>query len=390
MKIVFLINSLRGGGAERVVSTLASHLARENTCEVLIITLEKAPIAYALPASVQVRSLRSGVLCVGPGKLLFLPVLAAELGHLLKKARADAVISFLVRSNFVHVLSSWLGNRVPLVLSECCVTDSFYSTQGLPGVVMQRLVRGLYNEAQSIIAVSEAVRDGLIRMGVDGRKVQTIGNPVPLEEIAENARATPSMRSPGGKVRLVTVGSLTEVKDQETLIAAIPKIKEKFDVHLTIVGEGPLREHLERVAARLGASDDVTFAGWVKNPFAVVARSDLFVLSSRTEGFGNVLVEAMACGTPVISTDCPGSPRQLLDHGRHGVLTPVGDSSAIAEAVVALMTDPVRYRRFREGGYGIAARFDVAGVAQQYLNVVQPRSIAPSRGPAVDHRTPVS
>jgi glycosyltransferase involved in cell wall biosynthesis len=143
-----------------------------------------------------------------------------------------------------------------------------------------------------------------------------------------------------GGPRLITVGTLKPVKDQATLLRALVRIRQTHDARLLILGEGSERPKLEALVAELGLTDVVKMPGFRPDPHGYVAHADVFMLSSLNEGFGNVLVEAMACGTPVVSTDCPTGPGEILDSGRYGRLTPVGDADALAAAVLETLAAP--------------------------------------------------
>lgn len=136
-----------------------------------------------------------------------------------------------------------------------------------------------------------------------------------------------------------------------------------------ILGEGAERQRLQALAGSLGVACDVALPGFEPNPFAWMARSGVFALSSLFEGFGNVLCEALACGCPVVSTDCPGGPREILDHGRHGWLVPVGDDRALARALLRALETPPERRQLRAR----AAQFTIERAVERYLDVLLPR-----------------
>lgn len=371
MNIVLIINNMEGGGAEHVVSNLSNYFTDQFGHKITIITIHKPNVVYELPRSVRVLQLKTGVLCQGVGKILFLPLLAFELSCILKKIKPDSVMSFLVRSNFVHILSKFFGNKSKVFISERATTDNVYFSRNLSSFVMKTLVKMLYRRAESIVAISEGVKNSLTSLGISSDRIHVIYNPVALDRIKKLAGDPPEVLRPANKYHLLNIGRLTEQKDQKALIAAIPLIKKRFDVHLTILGDGHLRHSLKQQAIELGIEDDVAFPGWIANPFAVIKDSDIFILSSIFEGFGNVVVEAMACGIPIISTDCPSGPAEILSDGKYGVLTEPGNSEHIANAVIKLFYDRDHYENLKLIGQVRANDFDISKISKQYIKVLE-------------------
>lgn len=372
MKIVFIINSLEGGGAERVISTLTSYFVNEKKHHVSIITLHKANCFYNMPPSVKIVNLKSGFLCVGPGKILLLPLLAMELSLRLKSLRPDAVISLLVRSNLAHLMTRWFGNRSKIVISERCNTEAVYPDTSLGNKVMKTLIKLLYPKADRIISISEGVKQSLVQLGVPAKHNFAIHNPQNLEAILKKSRKSLKNKTNKDAFTVITIGRLVDQKDHKTLLKAHKIIREALNVQLVIMGEGPLETSLKEYAAELEIADSVSWIGWQDNPFESMAKADLFVLSSKYEGFGNVIIEAMACGLPVVSTDCPSGPGEILMNGEYGALVPVGDSEGIARAVIKLLQDRALYNALQEKGFKRADDFDVKAIAQKYLDVLCP------------------
>ncbi|WP_366554943.1 glycosyltransferase [Aquibaculum sediminis] len=236
-----------------------------------------------------------------------------------------------------------------------------------------KVLRPFYEECDALIAVSEGIRQEILdATDMDGAKVHTIHNPVVDETILEQAAAPvphPWLEDPAVPV-IVTVGKINPQKDHKTLLRAFSLVLEQRDARLIVVGgtrdnEASLtyRKEVEEEAQFLGLSDKVHFAGHKNNPFAYVRPASLFVLSSLWEGFGNVLVEAMACGCQVVSTDCVSGPREILDGGRYGALVPVGEPARMAEAILAALQE----RRAPEELTDRASAFSVEGVAERNL-----------------------
>lgn len=242
-----------------------------------------------------------------------------------------------------------------------------------------RRLRAVYPKADVLVGVSEGVCAGLREiLGTDAPPIRCIYSAMDLAGIEAQAREEPShpwfahragMRGgamPGESEDrlLVSVGRLSRIKNQDTILHALALLPEEF--RFVIFGEGKQRGQLERSVRRLGLGGRVDLPGHCANPFAHVARADLFVLSSRFEGFGNALVEAMSIGTPVVSTDCPSGPREILDGGRYGRLVPVGNHRALAEAIRAAVEEPPP----REMLKAAVARLEIDRAIEYYLDAL--------------------
>jgi len=231
-----------------------------------------------------------------------------------------------------------------------------------------RELRRAYPQVDAIVCVSNGVAADLGRLvPAVPPKVRVVYNPVALSERDAAAPLHPWLTDRAGPV-IVAAGRLTAQKDFATLIRAFAGLQVGPPVRLLILGEGPERDGLLRLSRQLGVADRVALPGFVTNPRAHMAAAALFVLSSAWEGFGNVLVEAMAAGTPVIATDCPSGPREILEDGRFGLLTPVGDAAGLSAAMVEALAAPHDVERLRAR----AAAFAPAAVAGRYLELLLP------------------
>jgi glycosyltransferase involved in cell wall biosynthesis len=220
-------------------------------------------------------------------------------------------------------------------------------------------MRRTYAQAEAIVAVSNGVADDLARLtGLPRERVRTVYNPVVGPELARLAAEPvdhPWFRPGQSSPVVLGAGRLSGQKDFPTLVRAFARLRATMPARLVILGSASTPEltakragELRALAAEKGLVEEVDLPGFVPNPYAYMARSALFVLSSAFEGFGNVLVEAMATGCPVVSTDCPSGPAEILDGGRHGPLVPVGDDAALAAAMartLAAPPDPAALRR---------------------------------------------
>jgi glycosyltransferase involved in cell wall biosynthesis len=337
VKLYFLINSLAGGGAEKVAIRLSEHLSVS-----AFILLERdvkyktdKPIFFLSNHSTKTSPII---------KTLSIITYAYKLSKFLEKT--SLVVSFLERANFVNIISKLFKKHRAIISVRMDQQTGHVGLRKLNKL----LVRLLYPKADLIIAVSHGVKQSLINLGIEEEKIKVIYNPYPIDEIRELAK------EPLGSYEeifkhpvLITAGRLTKQKGQWYLIRVFKALKEKHkDLKLVILGEGELKDYLLKLSEELGLktyvwdkdelseSFDVYFLGFQKNPFKFIARSKLFVFPSLWEGFPNALVEAMACGVCVVSSDCRSGPREILapttdfnyqtqkpEFAEYGVLMPV-------------------------------------------------------------------
>jgi glycosyltransferase involved in cell wall biosynthesis len=233
-----------------------------------------------------------------------------------------------------------------------------------------RQLRRNYPNAEQVICVSRGVANDLVRhVPAVSDKLRVIHNPVALDACERDAPLHPWLSQQLHPV-ILGAGRLSPQKDFATLLRAFARLEARL--HLIIIGDGPERNRLLRLAHELGIAHRVALPGFVSNPRAYMASAALFVLSSRWEGFGNVLVEAMAEGTPVVATDCESGPRDILMDGLLGPLAPVGDHETLALAMRAALSAPTDSSRLRDR----AADFSPARIAERYL-----QELLPQRGP---------
>lgn len=362
-KISIFLPSLVGGGAERVMVTLANAFSARGFNVDLV--LAKATGAYLRDVAPSVR-----VVDLQAGRVLKALV---PLALYMRRERPMAMLSAMAHANVVALLACKLA-QVPLrlVVSERTTISAAYSVaKGLVERINFALVPMLYRAADGICTVSQAASDDLAAFcGLPLQRVETIYNPFDLVRITDKA-AEPldhSWFAAGQLPVLLAIGRLTEAKDYPTLIRAFAKLRQQRKARLVILGEGELRPALQALLASLSLGEDaVQMPGFVPNPYAWLARCRLFVLSSRWEGLPGVLIEAMACGVPVVSTNCLSGPDEILEGGRWGRMVPVGDVDALARAMAAMLDMPSSERpdvRLR------AADFEQDRAVDAYLRIL--------------------
>lgn len=268
---------------------------------------------------------------------------APRLARLIRQTGADAVVSNNTGPNMAACLARLLGAGARTVIVE----HNTFSVHEGAKPFKRAAARLLYPRADIAVCVSRGVALdlGSLFPALEPR-IRVVHNPVltPPDELAAMAAMEPPhpwLADRSGPV-VLNVGEVYPRKGQETLIRALPLLRRAVPARLVIAGTAvePETSRLRALASELGVADSVAFAGYVDNPFAAMSRADAFALSSREEGFGLVLVEAMACGCPVVSTDCPHGPSEIIEHGRSGLLVPVGDHEAMASALARVLAEP--------------------------------------------------
>jgi glycosyltransferase involved in cell wall biosynthesis len=345
------------GGADRVTLTLLKGLAGSFTVTLVLVRRAGEWLADVPPES-EVVSLDAGRL-----RAATLPLAAY-----LRRAAPDVILSLDSGGNVPAVLAHRLAGRPGrLVLSE---RNILFNGGRTPRRLLEVVVkRALYRFADRVLAVSGGVRSDLLRyLRLPPQRVRVVFNPVVDESIA--AQAAAPIDHPwfaGGPPVIMTAGRLVPQKDHLTLLGAFAALRREMPGRLFILGVGPMRGRLEAEAGRLGVAADVAFSGFDKNPFRYMARAAVFALSSRNEGLPGVLIQAMACGTAVVATDCHAGPAEIVDApGVNGLLVPVGDSAALAGALHRLLVDDQARRAMGEAGRRVVGRFDVATVTARY------------------------
>lgn len=373
-RIAILVSSWPRGAIQRLMLNLAAEFAAAGHAIDLLAPRGHAP-AEGLPNGVRLLPLAPRLATL-PGvrrhKRWFVPLALPALMRYLKRERPAALLSGGEWPNVSALAARRLaGGTTRVVVSEHIHVGA--STAGAAERKRRRLLphlmARLYPRADGIVAVSEGVREDLLaRFPLAPARVHTIYNPVitPALLAAREAPLDDPWFAPGAPPVLLNVAALRVQKDQATLLRAFAALRAKRPARLLILGEGNQRQALEALAGELGISADLRLPGYLPNPLAYMRRAAVFVLSSRYEGFGNVLAEALVCSCPVVSTDCPSGPAEILDHGRHGLLTPVGDVAALTRALTTALDAPVDRAALERRGLAYTA--DAA--AGPYLRVL--------------------
>jgi N-acetylgalactosamine-N,N'-diacetylbacillosaminyl-diphospho-undecaprenol 4-alpha-N-acetylgalactosaminyltransferase len=385
MKTAILINSFGGGGAERAASVLLQHLSTAGIAAELF-CLESDRFFSPPAGTVPVQLGRTNSRTPGLLKLLMLPVLALRLKRTVRSRGIDVVQSHLFRSSYVNGLARLLGSRhrVQIVNGG---QASLYRRKGLLGRVNLFLMRRLFDTAEVVVAKSSGMKRDFQSTVRPRSPVTVIHNPYDLEGIRRLA-AEP-VEEPafcGGAQVVLSVGRLIMIKRQRDLLQALAVLAPDFPaLRLAFLGEGPEQAGLEQLAVDLKVRERCFFLGLVRNPFKYMRRASCLASASESEGFPNVVVEALACGCPVVSSDCQSGPREILaprtdplrrlesglEVAEAGILFAVGDSQALAAGVRLVIEDEALRQRLRRAGDERCQAFGMQKIGDQYVRLLE-------------------
>jgi glycosyltransferase involved in cell wall biosynthesis len=334
--IAFFLPSLRAGGAQRVIVNLVQGIAERGFPVDVVLATGEGVFLGQLPATVRVVDLRAGRLLRSLGPLT----------RYIRREQPRVLVSSMSHANLIAIWAARLARRAtPVVVTEhSTMSQSIAEQHPLARSIRASLLRTFYPLAASVVAVSQDAADDLARTsGLPRDRVRVVYNPVITRPIMAMARQAPDHPwfAPGQPPVVLGVGRFTAAKDFPTLIRAFAEVRRRRAGRLIILGEGEQRPALEALVSKLGLVEDVELPGFRQNALAYMAGSAVFVLSSAWEGLPTVLIEALAAGTRVVSTDCHSGPREILKGGRLGTLVPVGDATALAGAIINALDRPV-------------------------------------------------
>ncbi len=365
-RLAIFLPALYGGGAERTMLNLAQGIAGRGYSVDLVLAQAEGPYLAQVPESVRLVDLGKGRIVNRSRTLTRLPSLV----RYLRDEQPDAMLSALSRANIVALLArrvAGVPKRV-VVNQQNTVSKAAPNAPSRLGRLVPRLARYFYRWADNVIGVSQGVVDDLVQsVGVPQHLLKVIFNPGITPELRKKAQAPLDHPwfQPGEPPVIIAVGRLTLQKDFPTLLKAFARLRQSRHVRLLILGEGAESQTLEALAVQLGVEQDVGLPGFVENPYPYMVRASVFVLSSLWEGLPTVLVEALYCGPPIVATDCPSGPREILANGEFGRLVPVGKPIALSEAIAAALDSKVA-RPSDESWQP----YDLETVVDQYIDIL--------------------
>ncbi|WP_419678389.1 glycosyltransferase [Aliarcobacter lanthieri] len=371
-KLVILINSLESGGAERVVSNLLNNLVNTYDCYLILIHDYKF---YDIDSRVKIITLNESKELSGIIKLLRLPILSYKLSKIIKEYEFDKIISFLTRSNYINVLSN-IFIKHKTIINERAMPSLQYE-YGIDGKVNRFLIKSLYPKADLCLSNSYG---NMMDLNNNFKVINLdyIHNPFNIEMIEKMSKEEIEIKKK--RFTFVTVGRLDKGKNHKLIIDAIRDI----DADLWIIGDGNLKEELQKYIKELSLNDKVYLLGKKENPFAYISKADCFVFASNHEGFPNVLVEALACGLTVITTDCKSGPREILatksdinfqlenniELAEYGILTPIESVYNLQEAINLTINDEHLRNKYQDKAKQRANDFRIEEIIKQYEKII--------------------
>jgi glycosyltransferase involved in cell wall biosynthesis len=360
-RVLFLVPSLIAGGAQRVFSVLLRHLDRDRFEPHLALVQATGPYMADLPSDVVVHNLNISRVRYSLPSVI----------KVIRKVRPDTVLCTLGHMNLTSVLAQpFMPKGTRLILREAAIATSFLEEETSRPQLWKWFYRRFYRKADMIVCLSDSMVDDFVnQFGLPRQKLVRIYNPVDLERVRAMAdEGGNPFTGPGPQ--LVAASRLCRQKGFDVLLDAMPAVLARLpQAHLTILGDGPLELSLKEQAAKLALGEAVSFLGFQYNPFPYLKHAGLFLLPSRYEGLPNIVLEALALGTRVIASDCPGGLREIQARHDRLTLVPPEDPYALADAVISLCNHARDTRRTPEPSVEALRDFDLQQVVEEYSKI---------------------
>ena len=353
------------GGDGRGISYLLKYIDIQRFEPILVVFQDQ--LDYDVPDHIK-------IICLHKKSFLDLPKLIWKLARLYEKERPDTVVSYLNYANLIAVLARKLSPVKPRLVLSVHNQDSISIKYEFLGQLKMWAIPHLYSEADVVICVSEGVREDLVnQFKIPRRMTKVVYNPVDMEYVSRLAseEVEHPYFTPKEIPVIAAIGRLNVQKNFPSLLSAFAEVTAMLPCRLIIIGEGEERKSLEKMASSLRIERHVDFVGFQRNPFKYLARSDIFVLSSLYEGFANVIMEAMTCGIPVVSTRCPSGPDEIITTGVNGLLVPLSDEPALANAILHLLKDKDYATSIAIEGRKRVRRFAATRIIKEYETLFQ-------------------
>jgi len=357
IKVLFVLPSLRGGGAERVILTLLKGLDVSKFQSELVLLEKTGNYVEDLLKNLKVYALNKK-------KARFA---IFSLARFLTYQRPKILFTTLPQINALGYLSLKISHSKPFWI----IRRANYEPPQILPFLTKFFLKKSYQKADKIVCVSKGLAKDLAKYWhISEKKINVIPNPIDIDNIQNLAKSR--INHPWFYSQtpiIVAVGRLTGQKGFSFLIKAFSQVLSQFKAKLVILGQGPEKETLEQLTREFRVEREVEFLGFQNNPYPYIARAQVFVLSSLWEGFPNVLVEAMACGVPVVATDCPFGPREILEDGKYGLLVPPANEEALAKAILKILESPQLAKDFSEKAKERVKNFAKEKVIKEYENL---------------------
>lgn len=365
MKVLIVVSTLSFGGAERSAGNISAILSRKHDVSILVL---HGNVTYPYGGELRDLALPYNPEAGLAGKVSKFYNKFVGVRRIVNQIQPDVAIFFAEGPSIIGLWNKLAGMQTTVVTNTQIPPSQMY--KGINAPLYNTMIKRLYRHAAANIALSHGVKQELsTQFNVPPAQIEVIYNPIDLQTVRQQS-IEPVAEAPFGTETpvIIAVGRLAEQKNYPLLLRAFARVRRQTECKLAIVGQGHLEEELRTLTRQLEISDAVTFLGWQSNPFKFMRAATLFVLSSTFEGFGNVIVEAMACGCPVIATDCDYGPREILcsDTDQFGVLTPENDEDALTKSILSLLNDPVERNRLIQKGCERAEAFAFSAIEQRY------------------------
>lgn len=355
-KILFVIPSLSGGGAERFLTKILRNIDREMFDIQLAVGKREGPFLKLIPDDIPLFEL-------GASRTRYA---VPTLWHLVKRIKPNILFATL-GLNMACAIVKQLMKDAPKLVVRVATYPTSNSMRSRP-IMTHQVQKFSYSKSDRMIALTEKMKKRLCELyKIPYSKVRVICNPIDIEDVKAQAHQSVEHSWFSEDIPIIIgVGRLAPQKGFATLMRTFSIVRRQIHARLVILGEGKERSRLEALSKKLAIQDDCLFHGFRLNPYSYIARATVFVLSSFWEGFPNVLLEAMTCGTPVIATCCDSGPEEILDHEVNGLLVPIGDERAMATTMIRMLEDAELRNRLRKGANARIKDFEIGQITRAY------------------------
>lgn len=371
-KMVFFINSLDSGGAERVMSNLLNSFINTHDCYLILIHDD---IFYTLDDRVNIIYLHEKKDLSKLTKFLRLPIIAFKLAKIIKKNKFNRIVSFLTRANYINILSNIFINH-KVIINERAMPSLQYNN-GINGKINRFLIKILYPKSSFCLTNSYGNMIDL-KDNFNIKKLSFVHNPFNIKMIEEMSKE--KIKIDKKRFTFITIGRLDKGKNHMLMLEALKYI----NADLLIIGNGELKNELNLYIKNNNLEDKVYLLGKKENPFCFLSIADSFIFTSNHEGFPNVLVEALVCGLPIISTDCLSGPREILapssdpnfqltndiELAEYGILTPIKNTNKLVESMNLIINNKILRKEYQEKAKQRANDFRIEKIINEYKSII--------------------
>ncbi len=369
-KILFIYSNLADGGTQSQLSILSKYLCENNEVYIALFKNEQLFPFHGKIIDLKAPTTKNPILLI---YYIFKRIF--KINSLSKKLQPDIIISLSVIANMCTLISkSIFFFKTPIIITFENSLIMNKKGMGFVGRIALILNKLLSNKAAKIIAVSKDLKKELIQYNFSSNKIITLYNGIDIslinqkkiEDIEDEYKEFFNTNYP----IITTVGRLSEQKNHKLLLDAFNLLNKNIKTKLVIIGDGPKKNELISYCKQLGIESNVLFTGWVKNPYKFLNRSDIFVLSSLWEGLGIVIIEALAIGLPVISTDCPTGPGEIITNEMNGILVPINDPYKLSNAIERVLTNKDLKEKLIKNGLKRAKEFSIVERTKELNKII--------------------